>query len=52
MTPTPQGAAPRPVGGAPLPLAALADLVGSGEGADRQAFSSELDINVMFRKRE
>ncbi len=36
MTPTPAGAAPRPVGGRPLPLTALADLVGSGDDGDRE----------------
>ncbi len=36
MTPTPAGAAPRPVGGGPLPLDALADLVGPGDGGERQ----------------
>jgi UDP-N-acetylmuramoyl-L-alanyl-D-glutamate--2,6-diaminopimelate ligase len=36
VTPTPAGAAPRPVGGEPLPLDALTDLVGSGGDGDRQ----------------
>jgi UDP-N-acetylmuramoyl-L-alanyl-D-glutamate--2,6-diaminopimelate ligase len=35
VTPTPAGAAPRPVGGGPLPLAALDDLVGSGDDGHR-----------------
>jgi len=36
VTPTPAGAAPRPVGGVPLPLTALADLVGTGHDGERQ----------------
>jgi UDP-N-acetylmuramoyl-L-alanyl-D-glutamate--2,6-diaminopimelate ligase len=36
VTPTPAGAAPRPVGGDPLSLAALADLIGSGDDGERR----------------
>jgi UDP-N-acetylmuramoyl-L-alanyl-D-glutamate--2,6-diaminopimelate ligase len=36
VTPTPAGAAPRPVGARPLPLADLADLVGPGDGGERR----------------
>jgi UDP-N-acetylmuramoyl-L-alanyl-D-glutamate--2,6-diaminopimelate ligase len=36
VTPTPAGAAPRPVGGEPLSLAALDDLVGPGDDGERR----------------
>jgi UDP-N-acetylmuramoyl-L-alanyl-D-glutamate--2,6-diaminopimelate ligase len=37
VTPTETGAAPRPSGNSPLPLAALADLVGTPEGGSAEA---------------